>query len=185
MPNFVVVKCAVALASSIFLAFVFCWTSWTFETSPLDDQFLNFMSGFVPFFAAIGLGFSLPRLQHLSYALLGALAGFVGFIQVLLLHSAYSSGQLSPRPILLLCTYLLSGIMSFLAGGSIGERIRGRAVYQKPSGPVSTLIKRLLRDPATAAQVTTVIQTIAPILLTILNAIFMAAGLAKGPPSGR
>jgi hypothetical protein len=181
MPDSVAIKCSVALASSVFLAFSFCWIGWHFKTSQLDDKCLNFMSGFVPFFIAIGLGWFLPGLRHLSYTFLGLLAGGLGFIQVLLVHSVFNNGQLNPNAKLLSVIYITSGVMSFLAGGTIGARARGKAVPKATSGSISPTIGWLLRDTQAAAQVTTLAQTFAPIMLSILNAIFVAVGVAKIP----
>ena len=181
ISNSVVGKCVLALFSSIFLAFAFCWISWTPYSSRLDDKFLNFMSGFVPFFAAIGLGLSIPNFPRFSYALLGGLAGFGGVIEVFLLHSVYSDhpGQINPNATLLFFTYVTSGIISFLAGGSIGERLSGAFISGKPNQLISSAVKQLLRDPKAADRITAIIQTLAPILLAVLNAVLVAFGLAK------
>lgn len=174
-----IVKCSIALTASIALAFAFCWISWAFNTSSFEDKVLNFMSGFVPFFAAIGLGYSRPRMRLFSYAPLGALAGYAGYVQVILIHSMYRGGAINPKPVLLFFVYVASGIMSFVAGGPIGERMTGRKESRGAPDNGSAVIRRILRDPQKAAQVTTIIQTVGPILLTILNAIFVAVGLAK------
>jgi len=136
------------------------------------------MSGFAPFFVAIGLGLSLPHLRGLAYALLGAFAGFVGVIQVFLLYSVYDKGELNPNARVLFFVYVISGAISFLAGGLIGERIMGGTAPRKLTQP-SSLALRLTRNPDVAVQATMVIKELAPILLTILNAVFVAKGLAK------
>lgn len=177
IPNSVVAKCVLALALSAFLAFVFCWISWKFDTSPIDDIFLNFMSGFVPFFVAIGVGMSSPRFRHSSIALLGLLSGAFSFVEVLLIHSIYNKGQLNPYPKILFLKYIVSGAVSFIAGGSLGARIGGKP--QPSSKVLSPAINSIFRNKEAAGQLTTIIQTVGPILLAILNAVFVAFGLTK------
>jgi hypothetical protein len=175
--NSTALNCIAALGLSVLLALGFCWITWAFETSTVDDKFLNFMSGFVPFFAAIGLGARGPEIRRYIYALIGLLAGALGFSQVLLLHSIYRNGQMNPRPLLLFVVYTLSGVLSFLAGGVIGER-RTKGTPKKTVKSTPRVMGAILKDPQAAELATTVIRWVAaPILLTVVNAVLLALGL--------
>jgi len=132
-PDPVIMRCLIALAASVLLASFFSWVTWPFETSAIDDKVLNFMSGFVPFFAAIGLGRSVKRLGWSSYAILGLLAGSLGFSQVALHYSTHNEGRLNPDFWLLAVVYSGSGILSFLAGGILGQRMKGEDLPSAPS----------------------------------------------------
>jgi len=176
-PNAVALRCILSVASSVLLASVFYWSGWHFETSTLDDKLLNFMSGFVPFFVAIYLGYQLPNLGSFSRGLIGFVSGALGFFQVLLIYSVFNSGRLNPKPGLLFLIYSVSGTVSFLSGSIIGRR-QCRTDSPKAVSASSTL-PSLLRDSPSAVQATELIKALAPIVLAILNAIFVAAGLAK------
>jgi hypothetical protein len=172
-----VVKAAVALSLSIFLIFSIYGATWYFTTSAITDRVLYYLSAFSPFFVAWGLGLSLPRLRLTSYALLGLIAGTFGLALRLLVFGHYNAGEIDPTAKSLLFIYAISGILSFVTGGALGERMRGRNASGK-SEFISSAVNRLLRDPQSRAQVTTVIQALAPILGIILNAIFIAIGYA-------
>jgi len=176
VPNSTAVKCAIAVAASVLLAFGFSWAGWNYETSPLDDRLLNFITDFVPFFAALGLGLSLPRLKALSYALLGAFTGIVVFVQMTLLDCLNRQGQLDAGWRTTFFIYVISGTMSFLAGGYIGEHIRGTSIRQPAKQPHAVAIW-LARDPDAANQLTNFVKALAPILLAILNAMLLANGI--------
>jgi len=175
VSNWTVAKCAIALAGGTVSAFLLCWISWTYETSPVDDKILNFMSLFVLFFAAMGLGLSRPGLKGAAYTLLGAFAGFVVFLQMTLLDCINRGGQLDPDAKLLLFIYVLSGAMSFLAGGFIGEQIRGKTL--PPAKASISLVSWFVRNPGAAEQAATFLKAAAPILVAFLNVMLTARGL--------
>ena len=110
---------------------------------------------------------------------MGAVAGYIGYVQVLLLHSVYSGGVVNPNSRLLFAVYVTSGVVSFIAGGAIGQRAKGKPAGQAAANHASEWMGRIFRDPQSSAQATTIIQTAGPILLAILNATFVAVGLAK------
>lgn len=171
----VILKCLIALAASVLFASFFSWVTWPFETSEIEDKVLNFMSGFVPFFAAIALGRSVPRLGWLSSAILGLLAGSLGFSQVALHYSTHNEGRLNPDFRLLAVVYTGSGIVSFLTGGVLGQRMKRGPGPSAPSSKMTRTLGQLIGSPESAKT----IELLAPIVGAILNAIFVAVGLAK------
>jgi len=182
LPNSTVIKPAIALILSILLESGFYWASWYFDTSPAVDKSLYFFSVCAPFFVACGLGLSLPRIRPTSYALLGLMAGFLGFSLRLLIYGLYNNPQLDPMLRSLFFIYVTSGVLSFVTGGAIGERFTSKAIPRKSSNVIFALVKGLVRDPQSAAEVTTIIQALAPIVGIVLNAILVASHYSKSSP---
>jgi len=46
VSNRIIAKIAIAIGSSVFLAFALYWLGWTLPTSSIEDKVLNFLSGF-------------------------------------------------------------------------------------------------------------------------------------------
>jgi hypothetical protein len=120
-------KALVAVASSICLAVIFCWVTWIYPDTPFTQilsKIFNFLSVASPFFASLWLGWSLPRLRRSTFAMLGLLPGFIGFVAWFLLKTIFQSKY--PRYWALnLFAYVASAALWFVAGGAIGARIRG------------------------------------------------------------
>jgi hypothetical protein len=170
-----IIECMIAVAASVLLASFFSWVTWRFKTPPIDDKVLNFMSGFVPFFVAIALGRSVPRLGWSSYAIIGLLAGSLGFTQVALHYSTHNQGRLNPDFRLLALIYSGSGIVSFITGGIFGRRMRGEAPPSAPANKVTQTLEQLIGSPEAAKA----IESMVPIIGVLLNAVLVAIGLAK------
>jgi hypothetical protein len=170
IPDSVIAKSVIALCSSILMAFLFYWIGWACTTPETADKIINFFSAFCPFFAAMWLGYSRPRLGQISYALLGLIAGFVGSVMVVLVYSSWNQGKFNPNAKWLFLGYTVTGIACFLGGGVIGERLRGERPRQKLEsieGP-----KRLVPlDPQFASVLKTILSVLGPILLAIVNSI--------------
>jgi hypothetical protein len=116
---------SIAVTLSIFLSAAFSWLTWLYPNtlSNVLDRLLRFFSVASPFFVALWLGWSLPRLRLSRYLFVGLLPGFMGFVGWSLLYSAnqrhYPSEWRSN-----LIVYVASAALWFLAGGAIGARMR-------------------------------------------------------------
>jgi len=114
-----------AVALSTLMAVMFCWVTWAYPDTAVTrvfDKILNFLSVASPFFAALWLGWSLPRLRLSTYPILGVLPGFLGFVAWFLFHTANGGPPSNWQSNLFVYA---SSSLWFLAGGAIGARIRG------------------------------------------------------------
>jgi hypothetical protein len=169
-----------AVAVTIFLETLFYWATWRLDTNVPEDRGFYFLSVLVaPFVAAIGLGFTLPRLRSGVYALLGLLTGLAGFAQAILVFAHERPGVLNPEANSLLVVYVVSGLFSYLSGGPIGEWIKTRNVPQHTNKLVLTLLEHLLDDPDKAVHIAKTIKAWGAILLALANAVFVALARLK------
>lgn len=167
-----------ALGFSVFLAFSLYWLTWTLHTSPVEDKIMNFFSGFAPFFAALLLGRYSPRISRLAYAILGLFAGFFGYVAMLLVYATNNQGKLNPDPIILFFTYTLTGIVSFLGAGYLGERLGGKYVQKQP---VSQETKGWI-DLKSLTQLTKTLSVVGPILSGMLSIVLPQNAVKAEPP---
>jgi len=173
-------KSAAAVAVTIFLETFFYWATWHFHTNVPEDRGFYFLSVLVaPFVAAIGLGLTLPRLRSSVYALLGLLTGLAGFAQAILVFAHERPGVLNPEANSLLVVYVVSGLLSYLSGGPIGEWIKTRNVPQQTNKLVLTLLEHLLDDPDKAVHIAKTIKAWGAILLALANAVFVVLARLK------
>jgi hypothetical protein len=170
IPNSVVAKSVVALSLSIFMAFAIYWVSWGLPTHDTADTILNFFSAFCPFFAAMWLGYSRPRLKYVAYALLGVFAGFFGIVMVVLVYSTWNQGKLNPNAKVLFLIYTLTGILCFIGGGYIGERLRGDKIREQFESPTPRVKRSLFDNPQVIPLIKTVLSFVVPILVAIISA---------------
>jgi hypothetical protein len=170
IPDSVIAKCVIALSSSIFMAFTFYWIGWSCHTPETADKIINFFSAFCPFFVAMWLGYSCPRLGYTSYALLGLIAGFVGTVMVVLVYSTWNQGHLNPNAKWLFLSYTTTGVACFLGGGVIGERLGGENIRQKLESIVGSK-RSVPLNPQLITVLTVILPILGPILLAIVNSI--------------
>jgi hypothetical protein len=132
----------VAVLSSIFLSGFLTWIDWQefYGTGTVRDTFIQILAAAAPFFGAFGLGW-LRKVSVRASLALGAVAGFLGFSQMMLLYAIgrmdtalYKSSKFS-SPIGIfhhavptywvwsLLLYPLSGALLFLSGTRLAARI--------------------------------------------------------------
>jgi hypothetical protein len=132
----------VAVLSSIFLAAFFTWIDWqpVIPSNIYADTFVQMLSIASPFFAAIGMGY-FRRVRVSASLVLGAVAGFFGFGQMLLLYAIgrmdtalVTSSALTcpvgvysiavpPHWVWSLLFYPVSGAFLFLSGCMLARRL--------------------------------------------------------------
>jgi len=171
-----ILKSTIGVLCSGALAFLFCWITWNFRTSEIDDKVLNFMSGFAPFFAAVALGRWAPQIRYISFAILGISAGSVGILEVTMLHSIYNAGLVNPNLRNLIFIYVISGGLSFVAGGAIGKRLSGDT-RRDSEGLLGQSIRHFVRDEEGAERILRLIENYGPAIATLLNITLLAMGI--------
>ncbi len=128
-------KIATAIASSMLSATGLSWITWLYPDSfsPFLDKPLNFLAVAVPFFSALWLAWSLPKLRLSAYVFLGAFPGFMGFMSWLLFHFIYGRQFPPEHSPLNLLIYLTSGMLWFPAGKVVASRIK-RVIGRSSAG---------------------------------------------------
>lgn len=165
IPDSITGKSVVAISLSLLITFTLYWATWHLQTPQTADKIVNFFSAFCPFFAAMWLGYSRPRLKYLSYGLIGSIAGFVGSVLVVLIYSTQNGGNLNPNAKWLFLSYTTTGIGCFVGGGFVGERLRSGSVNRKIDSTILDSTKRsAFFSPQTLKMV---VGVLGPILLAI------------------
>ncbi len=130
-----------ALFCSVLLAFLFTWLDWRPSFNGVNwDHLLQSLSICSPFFAALGLGMVVPRVQASSSLLLGLVAGLAGEVQMLILFAVGRvdipvRSTLLPKPevyVIYLPTrwywslvlYAVGGCLLFFCGTLAGQWLR-------------------------------------------------------------
>ena len=143
IPDSNLVPVTLSLLLSVGLSFAFYWISWQQIAGSRFDILLLFLSSAAPFIAALWLGLCSSRLGMPARALLGLLAGALGFSQMFFVFHAnafvfdrlffllkgihYSEVAPIHNLWLILATYLASGLCLFIFGYGMGERLRDRS----------------------------------------------------------
>lgn len=131
------VPITMSLALSVGLSFVFYWISWQQIAGNRFDVFLLYLSSASPFIAALWLGLCASQVRLMKRALLGLLAGLLGFAQMffvfhsnafmfdrvffLLNKTPYSEiAPIRHLPIIF-AAYVVAGICLYIAGYAAGK----------------------------------------------------------------
>jgi hypothetical protein len=184
----------VAVLSSVFLAAFFTWIDWQplIPSNIYADTFVQALSIASPFFAAIGLGY-FRRVKVSANLVLGAVAGFFGFGQMLLLYAigrmdtalVTSSALTCPTGIYSIAVpshwvwslffYPVSGAFLFLSGAMLARRLwpnLGSVEEEMAAGGPSGIERALLAiSPivSVAAAALPVIKALVPVIKAILK----------------
>lgn len=173
-PNSNLVQITISLFLSVGLSFVFYWISWQQILIQLHmygdtfDVIFLVLSAASPFIAALWLGLCTSQLGQIKRALLGLLAGLLGYTQMFFVY--HSNKFMFDRVFFLLdpkkypyveyvpienlsiifAAYAVAGICLYIAGYAAGERFRNRNAPKsqqavgariKPSGDFQIIVK--------------------------------------------
>jgi hypothetical protein len=149
LGNSNLVQITISLLLSVGLSFVIYWISWQRILIPMHlagVKFWNmfiFLSSSAPFIGALWLGLCTVQLGLMKRALLGLLAGILGFVQMFFVFHSNAfmfdrvffllnkTPYLENAPIynlpIVFASYVVAGICLYLAGYAAGERLRNRS----------------------------------------------------------